>query len=242
VQEHAKTRRGIVQLVAVIVLAAHSGAWAQEDDVEFIPRTGTPPARRVGAGTRAPGDSKPLRAVALAPQQTLGYTLSERPTIYFALSRATTKPIEIAVNDLGNVENPVAEVTMEKGHSAGLLKLDLSTLKDAAGRPVTLAEGNRYEVVLASEENPNDNAVTQIARAKNDDAAGKLPPKERYAAGAAWYAKHGVWFDAIDSLNRGLEKKPDDAKLLKMRKNLLNGQGLTQADDGSIREETPARK
>lgn len=213
-------------------------AVAQEDDdVEFVPRTGTPPARRVGAGTRAPDGDKPLRAVALAPKQSLGYTLSEQPSVYFALSRATDKPIEIAVNDLDNAENPVAELTLPKGYLAGLLKVDLSKLKGTDGKPVKLAEGRRYEVVLASAENPNDNAVTQISRVKHDPGAGELPAKERFAAGAAWYAKHGVWFDAIDSLNRGLEKKLDDAKLLKMRKKLLEGQGLKQADDGTVRED-----
>jgi hypothetical protein len=134
----------------------------------------------------------------------------------------------------------VAELTLKKGHAAGLLKVDVSTLKGTDGKPVRLAEGRRYEVVLASAENPNDNAVTQISRLKRDDT-GEPPAKERFAAGAAWYAKHGVWFDAIDSLNRGLEKKSDDAKLLKMRKTLLEGQGLQQGDDGSIREITPAK-
>jgi hypothetical protein len=118
------------------------------------------------------------------------------------------------------------------------LKVDVSALKGADGKSVRLAEGRRYEVVLASAENPNDNAVTQISRLKRD-ATDELPAKERFAAGAAWYAKHGIWFDAIDSLNRGLEKKPDDAKLLKMRKKLLAGQGMKQADNGTIHEDVP---
>lgn len=232
-----KSRSPAVAILIIAFLGFGHGAAAQDaDEVEFVPRTSAPPARRVGAGTRAPNDAKPLRAVALAPKQTLGYTLSEQPAVYFALSRATDKPIEIAVNDLGNVENPVAELTLEKGHAAGLFKLALSKVKGTDGKPVRLAEGRRYEVVLASEENPNDNAVTQIARVKSD--GGEPPAKDRFAAGAAWYAKQGVWFDAIDSLNRGLEKTPDDAKLLKMRKKLLAGQGLVQGDDGSIREDS----
>lgn len=245
-QEYVKSPRSgrrsfigcVITISAIAVLSPL--VFADDDtDIEFVPRTSAPPARRVGAGTRGPEDRKPLRAVALAPKQTLGYTMSNAPVVYFSLSRATDKPIEVAVNDLGHAENPIFEWHLPKGHAAGLLKVDLSTMKDDAGKPIKLMEGAKYEVVLASEENPNDNAVTQISRMKADDG---LPNKDRFAASAAWYAKHGIWFDAIDALNRGIEKKPDDAKLLKLRKKLLVGQGLIQADDGSIREETSPGK
>lgn len=232
-------------LVAAACMAGIvAGARAQnatDEEVEFVPRTDAPPAKRVGAGTRNP-NGVPLRIIGFAPRQTLGYTLREQPTLYFSLSRETAKPIEVAVNDLGDPEKPaVAELVLDKGHPAGLLRLDFSAMKTRAGEPLRLGENRRYEVVLltteSAEGSANNSAVFSIQRLAADPAA--AVPAEP-ARAAAWFARKGLWFDCVDALNRAIAKQPKHAPLIRSREKLLGAEGLVMAENGIVTERQPS--
>ena len=218
---------------ATCLLALLVPAVVNAEDDDFVPPAGSLPAQRTGGASRSEGK---LSLLILAPDKTIGMTSREQPVIYWYLSGDTDKPVEISVNDQASKET-VADVTLNGPTKAGVHKLDLSK-PGTDGKPVKLAAGKTYEVVVAvavSETNASKDptATCRIQRTGGKDlAAGEKDAAKRIAA----YGKGGVWFDYLDALNSAIAAKPDDEALLQKRAKALAAQRLTWKPDGTITE------
>lgn len=170
------------------------------------------PATRVGGGTRSVG-TKALTVSVLAPNET-GFTTREKPTIYWYVSEAIDRPVEVTLTTtepLRDAVPPALEMTLQPPISKGVHALRLSD------HGVTLKPGVEYQWFVAVVNNP--------AQRSSDVIAGGAI--KRVAAGD--YAETGIWYDAIDRLSQAISTSPADARLRQQRAALLEQVGLREA-------------
>ena len=229
-------------LLASLVAVAPLRAEEEEDD--FTPRSGTPPAQRTGGASRT--ESKAPSVILLAPRETAGLTSREQPVVYWYLSGDTDAAVEVGINDPTKLENPVLETTLKGPTKAGLHKLDLSKLAQD-GKPIKLEPGVKYELVvtvlandLSGSENPSSTCV--IVRLDAKDVPKEGATEREPAKRAAFYAKQGIWFDYLDAMNAAIEASPKDEALTTKRAKALAAQGLMWKPDGTIIEEASKPK
>ena len=226
-------------LTSLILIVAPLRAQDEEED-DFTPRSGTPPAQRTGGASRT--DSKAPSIILLAPRDAAGLTTREHPVVYWYLSAATDAAVEIGINDPTQLENPVLETSLKGPHKAGLHKLDLSKLAQDAppDKPIKLEPGVKYELVvtvLASDQSGSENPSSTCVILRLPPKDVPAPAAEADAAKrAAFYAKQGIWFDYLDAMNAAIEASPKDEALTTKRATALAAQGLLWKPDGTITE------
>src|SRR5688572_10698967 len=97
-----RTSRVLIGLLLATVVAAGAGTVLGQDageaeDADFVPRAGSPPARRTGGGSRSCVTDPELFISALAPLQVAGLTAGAQPTLYWYISKETELTIETAI-------------------------------------------------------------------------------------------------------------------------------------------------
>ena len=186
------------------------------------------PATRVGGGTRNTG-TKILTLSVLAPNEA-GYTVSDKPTLYWYLSESLDTPVELTITPAGKLQDatpPILEITLKPPVARGVHALRLED------HGVGLKPGVEYQWFVAVVSNP--------AQRSNDVVAGgsiiriadsTIPAQLRQVPQARWpavYAEGGVWYDAIDQLSRSISAQPTDRQLRQQRAALLEQVGLPEA-------------
>jgi hypothetical protein len=208
------------------VAQAQTGtAQAQASDgVVYKPPMRGAPARRVGGATRGGGDPDLVLQV-LAPDQT-GLTTQSQPVLYWYASKPINTLIELTlISDAA--ESPVLSknFTVTPG---GVQAIDLGS------HGVTLAPDTEYEWFVS--------VVTNVNQRSKDMASGgtirRVAPDPAVAARVAAatermvpriYAEAGLWYDAIASLSKLIERNPSDTELRNLRASLLEQIGLPAA-------------
>ena len=210
------------------VSAAETGATATA--VVYKPPMRGAPASRVGGGTRGTGRDNFMLSV-LAPDHT-GLSSQAQPTLYWYASGPSTTKLEVTVI-ADAAERPVLTQNL-KVTRGGVQSFDL------AKHGITLKPDTEYEWFVS--------AVPDPAQRSKDITSGgtirRVPPdpavQARIAAAGerlapAIYAEAGLWYDAIDTLSRLIERYPNDSELQAQRAALLNQVGLsTIASSGKV--------
>ena len=189
--------------------------------VEYKPPLRGAPARRVGGATRGGGDADMVLNV-LAPEQT-GLTTLAQPVLYWYASKPSTTSIEVVVIS-DSAELPVLNriLSLTPG---GVQSIDLASLG------VTLAPDTDYEwfVSVVSEAKQRSKDLTSggtIRRVAADPAVLARVAAASERERPRIYAEAGLWYDAIGSLSRLIERNPADAELRGWRAALLDQIGL----------------
>jgi hypothetical protein len=184
------------------------------------------PATRVGGGTRGAAEATFALSV-LAPDHT-GYTVREKPTIYWYVSKAiTTSPVELTVTAPDEIE-PLLELILKPPVKEGIHALRL------ADHGVALKPEVEYEWFVTVVTNPDERskdilaggsiqrvATSESVRTKLDEVGEAMWP--------AVYAQSGLWYDAVDEISRLIYANPADGGLREQRASLLAQAGLAQA-------------
>ena len=182
------------------------------------------PARRVGGATRGSGDSDLVLNV-LAPDQT-GLTTQAQPTLYWYASRPTNTLIElILISDTAEVPVLSKNLLVTPG---GVQAIDLVSYG------VTLALDTEYEWFVSVVTNTNQRSKDMtsggtVRRVAPDAAVAARVAAAGERAAPRIYAEAGLWYDAIGSLSRLIERSPADPELRALRASLLDQIGLTAA-------------
>jgi hypothetical protein len=166
-----------------------------------------------------------MPAVAVLAPDHLALTVSERPTLYWYLSRPTPARIELVVVDPRDAR-PVVEAVVP-GDRAGIQAFSL------AEGGVRLEPGVAYEWSVA--------VVADPAQRSRDVVAGGAvqriepsPALQQRLAGAgadgraAALAAEGIWYDALAALSEPLAARPGDAGLRARRAAILEQAGLPE--------------
>lgn len=187
------------------------------------------PATRVGGGTRSV-DAKLVTLSVLAPNET-GYTLRDKPTIYWYVSETVTNPVELTITSTASLQDaatPALEITLKPPINQGVHALRLED------HGVVLKPGVEYQwfvaVVSNSAQRSNDviagGSIKRVADSDGVQAKLKQAPQARWPA---VYAEGGIWYDAIDHLSKLISADPANRQLRQQRAALLEQVGLREA-------------
>ncbi len=206
--------------VAVIVPIP---SLAQGDAVQYRPPASDLAPRRVGGNLRGLPEALPSVAV-LAPDH-LALTLSERPTLYWYLSRPTTARIELVVVDPRD-SRPIVEAVVA-GERAGIQAFSL------AERGVRLEPGVAYEWSVAVVADPAQRSRDVVAGGALQRIEPSADLRSRLAVAgdterAGVLAAEGIWYDALAALSEPLAERPGDASLRARRAAVLEHAGLPE--------------
>jgi len=185
----------------------------------FVPRDMGAPVARVGGGTRGIETVKSPSIEVLAPER-LGYTLDPQPTLYWSLSEATDRRVEIRLNDHGS-DPPVTvfETLLEGPLESGIHGIDL------ARHGVTLEPGVVYmwyvQLNPRSDGRYSGGGIQRVLASTELNAALTAAPADRKAF---VLAEAGIWYDAVDVLSEQVEG--GTAGALAQRAALLEQVGL----------------
>ena len=115
---------GLISLLGLALRGAPSYAQTENEDV--LPRQGLP-GRRLGGGTRRPGneciaDETPL--IALVPENNLGVTTAAYPSLLFYLPQVTqTRDVEFVLLD--STDQLLYDTTFQVKGNSGIISLSL---------------------------------------------------------------------------------------------------------------------
>jgi len=182
------------------------------------------PAGRVGGGTRGT-ERESFLLMVLAPDH-IGLTIHDQPSLYWFISKPTTYPVEVTVNER-NAVKPLFEKILKSPEKGGIQSLRL------ADYGVHLRRGIQYKWFVT--------LVTDAAYRSKDILAGgiitlvdaplSLPAKlEAVGSSGAYfvYAEEGLWYDSLDAISRMIDAAPNNLEWHKQRAALLEQVGLAE--------------
>ena len=196
------------------------------------------PATRVGGGTRSAA-ARTFALSALAPNET-GYTTRDKPTIYWYVSEALQKPVELTIISNESLEaaaKPALELTLQPPVAGGVHAISLEE------HGLALKPGVEYQwfVAIVNDTAQRSNDIIAggtIKRVAETDSVRSSLKSAPAASRPALYAAEGIWYDAVDELSRQIRAEPANRRLHEQRAALLEQVGLTEAaafDRSSLR-------
>jgi len=186
----------------------------------YVPPMRGAPEARISGGTRGKTDV-PVKLDVIAPND-LGETVSDQPTLYWFNSLPVKNDVEITlVTD--DTNKTVLDTTLPGPVAAGIHGFSL------AGTNVRLDPQTVYQwsvTVKISSTEPSQDIVASgmIQRIAAPKPASQLPSDA--LAAVDFYARSGIWYDAIDTLSRQIAKNPGDGTLRSYRGALMTQVGL----------------
>ena len=176
------------------------------------------PESRIGGASR--GAQAPLILAVLAPDRGVGLTRNARPTVYWYVSKALARPLEVTLIDDHAIKPQVETPVTVSRPGIHALRLDYP-----------LKPGVEYRWSVAAVADPGQRAGDTLASGTIQHA----PPDAALAARLDrasprelpfLYAEHGYWYDAIATLSARIAAHPEDRELRTWRAALLKQVGL----------------
>ncbi|MDJ0635341.1 MAG: DUF928 domain-containing protein [Xenococcaceae cyanobacterium MO_188.B29] len=138
-----------------------------------------------------------LNLTAIVPDSNYGLTVAERPNFWVYLPKTSAKQAILSIREEGKIPHWQQSIPLTR--EAGIIGITLS--KDAP----TLEVGKSYQwalvLVCGNKPNPNDPVVAAwIKRVDKSSAMSYQLPSKTKLEQAAWYAKEGIWYDALSIL------------------------------------------
>ncbi|MGH7306605.1 MAG: DUF928 domain-containing protein [Candidatus Rokuibacteriota bacterium] len=184
------------------------------------------PGGRVSGGSRG-SDAAP-QLWALAPDHT-GFTVSEQPSVYWAISQPTSMRIELTVVDPRKQE-PVLEIQLPGPVQPGVYKFGL------ADYGVKLEPDVPYRWFVAIVRDPERRSRDILAggviqrRDMPEGFEARVAATDRSEL-PTLYAGGGFWYDAVDAISERIAEMPEDSTLRGQRGALLSQVGLSRVGD-----------
>lgn len=214
-------------LSSTALAQADSQRQSADEQATYKPPLRGAPLTRVGGGTRSFGSA--LAVNVLAPSDT-GYTLQEKPTIYWFASQPIDKPVEITITSTESLQDaakPLFEITLQPPLAKGIHAFRLTD------HGVALKPGVEYQwfvaVVHNAAQRSNDVLAGGTIKRVTDSPVQAQLKQASPAQLPAIYAEAGIWYDAIDQLSRQISANQSDRQLRERRAALLDQVGLREA-------------
>ena len=171
------------------------------------------PAGRVGSGSDEDSNHfMSMPVVFVLTPESIGYTVSESPTLYYYVTEDTSFEFEVTVN---RDERTLVQMRRGEMITAGLHEISLESLG------IKLEEGVDYEWNVALIPNPLQGSLDitstgGIRRVKTEHQMNDFND----------YGKHGIWYDMLQDLTERITADPLNKVLLKERGELFKQVGL----------------
>jgi hypothetical protein len=188
----------------------------QSDVLNFRDDTASSTTRLGGGARGKESETNVFLLVSAKP----GRTISSRPTIYWYLTADTESDVDLVISRPGD-----ASPTYRIRHTGKIAKgLQAFSLAEASQE---LKIGVQYKVTVTVWENADDPSVNPFSAGFIERVA---PPPELGDSGKEYtpseYSAAGLWYDALDSLARRIEKDPANSHLRNQRLSLLRQQQI----------------
>jgi hypothetical protein len=221
------TAAALISSTALAQADSQKQAADEQAALAYKPPLRGAPLTRVGGGTRSFGSA--LAVNVLAPSDT-GYTLQEKPTIYWFASHPVDKPVELTITSTESLQDaakPLLEITLQPPLAKGIHAFRLSD------HGVALKPGVEYQwfvaVVHNAAQRSNDVIAGGTIKRVTDSPVQAQLKQASPAQLPAIYAEAGIWYDAIDQLSRQISANQSDRQLRERRAALLEQVGLREA-------------
>ena len=144
-----------------------------------------------------------LNLAAIVPDSNYGLTVAERPNFWVYLPKTSAREAILSIKEEGIKAHWQQSISLTG--EAGITGIKL--VDDAPALEI----GKNYQwtviLVCGSKPHPNDSMVTaRIKRVDESEIRGDSCTAPIELEKVAWYAKQGIWYDALDSLIEA--KKP----------------------------------
>ena len=186
-----------------------------------LPQVGAPKTR-VGGGVRGGSEEDTnhlisMPVVFVLTPESIGYTVTESPMLYYYVTDDTTFEFEVTVN---RDELTLVQMRRREKIKAGLHGVSLGDLG------VKLEEGADYEWNVALIPNPTQGSLDITSTGGIRRIKAKEPMKDFND-----YGKHGIWYDMLQDLTEKITADPTNKVLLKERGDLFKQVGLPEVAD-----------
>ncbi len=216
-----------ISLSGLLYVLSFAGGGLLSSSVLASEPTYTPPqvgapSRRVGGGTRGASDM-PLLSV-LGPES-IGYTVSAQPNLYWAISRLVDYPVEIMLVESNPASLEAMQPLLEtqiKLTQAGIQALSLKE------HNIELKVGVEYEwfVALVRDSKRRSQDVITSGVLKRVELDENIAAKIKIAADdneiVSVYATSGLWYDAIEALSVKIDKVNAEKEAFALRRTRAN--------------------
>lgn len=176
------------------------------------------PKLRIGGAVRGGAGGIPSLEV-LAPES-IGVTTSSQPTLYWFSSEPLPYPVEVVITDDHHTD-PLLEIRLSEGLSAGINRLSL------ADHDLRLQVGIDYRWAVAAIVDPANRSRDLVASGtiRRVVASPKFVQDLKQAPVSrepVIYAENGVWYEALESLDRMIQAEPGNRVWRLLRASLLD--------------------
>jgi hypothetical protein len=201
-----------------------SAIESKKQAIRYNPPPRSAPGGRIGAISRG-GAMNALSIEVLAPEGHVGFSSVDQPVLYYYLSRPVAAPLEITIDtlDMMSKSGPLLEKTLHQDRSAGIFAISLRDLG------VRLAPSVTYQWSLAvigdAEQRSSDQVASgQIRFVPQPASLAKAVAGAREDTVVRLFAENGYWYDAIATLSRSIDRRPESRE---QRAELLDQVGLS---------------
>ena len=220
---------------AAIRHADHPGPESTDESMPVLyrPPLRGAPASRIGGGSRGM-DGADWTVRVLAPRHT-GLTNRPSPSLYWYTSKSVSgRQMEVTIIKRDALD-PILETRLPGRMAMGIQRLDLSRWG------IELETGAEYEWFVSVVRKSGQRSSDIIAGGTIQRVAPDPRVQVRLSGSSARamiliYAAQGIWYDAIDTLNRLIEKSPEDDALRDQLASLLRQVGLEAAIAGGRKD------
>lgn len=222
------------QPTGLALASAASDDWSDQADVRKLKTTGeriASSAAEFNTTGRGQADDGVQLAV-LAPEE-VGKTAQAQPALFWHLSRATTRPIEISISQEGS-PLPLKRWRLNPPQGPGFHEIDL------AAQGVTLEIGRSYEFVVAIVQDPRRRsrdvvAIGYIQRVPADPTLAQQISGLRRIERVEPLAAAGLFYDASGDAVIAIEANATNPSAQAYRSQLLAELQLTETSSADVR-------
>ncbi len=184
------------------------------------------PAGTAGGASRGGCPSDPKEKpflTALIPATGKVLTVAERPTLFFYIPQTSARKVGFSLKD--ETENDVYQTELAITGNPGIVSVSLPPSAPALETGKTY---NWYFSMVCDSSDFSGNLVVNgyLQRTEISSTLAKAQELTSPLERAAFYAKNGIWLEALANLAEARRKQPDDSKLAEQWKELLKSAGL----------------
>lgn len=190
----------------------------------IAPNRGAPGTRQGGA-TRGGCSTSDQKLTALVPQNNIGMTTAQLPTIFFYIPQTSADVLEFSLLDEN--DNEVYQKNLTPSKAGGIASVDLSTLQGIQPLQVNKKYHWYLSIVCNTEDRSADIFVDGWVQTVESDPAlaselQQASPSDR----ASLYAVNGLWYDSVAALFETRKSSPNNPEIATQWADLLDSVGL----------------
>lgn len=171
------------------------------------------------------GSNRQLNLTALVPQNKIGRTVSEYPTLFFYLPKTDAQLAEFTLLDPSGKE--IYKQTFTISNLSGVIGVSIPANKNVS--PLEVGKNYRWNFTVICDSQDRSADVFQMGTVRRVELSAdirseleKADPRRKTAI----YAENGIWQDALSNLAAARRAQPDDAVLSADWADLLNAVNL----------------